>query len=371
MEGIHLRDSSIDSGYATDKTEKEVTNSVEATGQNGKYAEPEGSGCCVYSKKLQRFGLALRPVRGKGLGLVALRDFAKGEVVLSDKALVKVRVGPPYVSWTHQQAVSVLRQVSKLNREERESLFQLSTRQDSKQPLILRIVSNNCFNIDENTFGVFLNISRINHSCAPNCIDSAGSDENEKRVLALRRIRQGEELSLSYLHAPEGSKAMRAAELNYWNFNCTCELCVCEGRRESSLRENVVKMVGEVSGFISLLEKAQDEEPHMGDDQKRLLSASIYCEIRKVLDSCETLVSLVSQLSYPPPQLQLSSHLHAALLSAKKHSLGLAGLHALSRTEWHLEKAWEFAEDMPSLHDTFISGLARVMLAQVNWSYGK
>merc|ERR1719239_1241737 len=196
MEGIHLRDSSIDSGYATDKTEKEVTNSVDAAGQSEKFAEPKGGGCSLATKKLQQLGLALRPVRGKGLGLVALRDFAKGEVVLSDKALVKVRVGPPCVSWTHQQAVSVFRQVSKLNREERESLFQLSTRQDSKQPLVLRIVSNNCFNIDENTFGVFFNISRINHSCAPNCIDSTGSDEGEKRVLALRRIRQGEELSL-------------------------------------------------------------------------------------------------------------------------------------------------------------------------------
>ena len=201
-----------------------------------------------------------------------------------------------------------------MNRDDRESLLQLSTRQDSKQPLVLRIVSNNCFNIDVNTFGVFLNISRINHSCAPNCIDSAGSDDNEKSVLALRRISQGEELSLSYLHAPEGSKAMRAGELNYWNFVCTCELCEFEGAKESIQRENVVKMVSEVSGFISLLDKAQDEEPHMDDDQKRLLSASVYCEIRKVLDSCETLVSLVSQLSYPPPQLQLSSHLHAALL---------------------------------------------------------
>jgi len=325
----------------------------------------------VASKKLQQLGLALRPVRGKGLGLVALRDFAKGEVVLSDKALVKVHIGPPYASWTHQQALSVFRQVSKLNRDDRESLLQLSTRQDSKQPLVLRIVSNNCFNIDANTFGVFVNISRINHSCAPNCIDSDGSVDGEKRVLALRRISQGEELSLSYLHTPEGSKAMRAAELNYWNFACTCELCECEERKESIQRENVVNMVGEVSGFISLLEKAQDGEPHMGDDQKRLLSASVYCEIRKQLDSCETLVSLVSQLSYPPAQLQLSSHLHAALLSVKKHSLGLASLDALSRTEWHLEKARGLTEDMPSLLDTYISGLARVMLAQVNWSYGK
>ena len=76
----HWRDSSIDSGYATDKTERDVTNSVEAAGQSERYAEPEGGGCCVATKKLQQLGLALRAVKGKGLGLVALRGFARGEV---------------------------------------------------------------------------------------------------------------------------------------------------------------------------------------------------------------------------------------------------------------------------------------------------
>ena len=285
----------------------------------------DGEGCFGARKELEQLGLDLKPVKGKGLGLVALRDFAKGEVVLAERALVKVRNTSASASWTRQQAVSVLRQVSKMSGEERDGLLKLSARQDSKQPLVLRIVSNNCFNIDLRTFGVFLNISRINHSCAPNCIDSAGSDESEKIVLALRRIRRGEELSLSYLPATEGSKAMRAAELKYWNFVCTCELCLCEGRGESILRENIVKMVGGVSRFVGQLEKARDEEPHMDDDQKRLLSASIYCEIGEQLNVCENLLSLVGQLSHPPPQLQLSSHLHAARLSVKKHSLGLAG----------------------------------------------
>ena len=362
------RDSSIDSGYATDKSKRDLTNSVEA---KGKCEDPGIYRCTGEEHKLQQFGLDLKPLSGKGLGLVALRDFAKGEVVLLDRALVMVRTGPPSVSWNRQQALSVFRQVAKMNEEEKASLLQLSPRKDSKQPLVLRIISNNCFNIDLNTFGVFPNISRINHSCAPNCIDSAGSDATEKRVLALRRIRQGEELSLSYLHAPEGSKAMRAAELRYWNFVCNCELCLCEGKGESNLRENIVQMLSEVRGFVCLLEKAQVEEPHMDDDQKRLLSASIYCDLGKQLDACETLVSLVGQLSHPPPHLQLSSHLHAAMLSIKKRSLGLAGHQSMSRAEWHLERAERLLEDVPSLRGIFIHCLARVMLAQVNWSYGR
>jgi len=137
------------------------------------------------------------------------------------------------------------------------------------------------------------------------------------------------------------------------------------------LRENIVKVVGDVSGFVGQLEKARDEEPHMDDDQKRLLSASIYCEIGKQLDACENLLCRVTQLSHPPPQLKKSSHLHAARLIVKKHSMGLAGLCALRKAEWHIEQAWVLSKDVPCFRDSFISGLAQVMLAQVNWTFGK
>ena len=147
-----------------------------------------------------------------------------------------------------------------------------------------------CYNIDRKTFGVFPRISRINHSCVPNCVDSAGSNKEEKIVVALRKILKGEELSLSYLHTPAGSKAMRAEELRYWNFVCHCELCLRETRAESVSRENIVALVGEVTDFVKLLEDAQDQEPYMNDDQKRFLSTTIYCGIDKKLAACETLV---------------------------------------------------------------------------------
>ena len=227
-----------------------------------------------------------------------------------------------------------------------------------------------CYNIDRKTFGVFPRISRINHSCVPNCVDSAGSNKEEKIVVALRKISKGEELSLSYLHTSAGSKAMRAEELRYWNFVCHCELCLRETRAESVSRENIVALAGEVTDFVKLLEDAQDQEPYMNDDQKRFLSTTIYCGIDKKLAVCETLVTKVDQVSLPPPQLQLSCHLHAAHLSVKKQCLGLVGQGALRRAEWHLESAWELAKHVPSFREVFISGMARVLLAPVNWSYG-
>ena len=96
-------------------------------------------------------------------------------------------------------------QVSELPVESRSALLELSPRAGSDD-LLLRIVANNGLWISAKKFGVFLAISRINHSCWPNCLDSEGPD---KVVRAMRRIRRGEELSLSYLSCNGGTSRMR------------------------------------------------------------------------------------------------------------------------------------------------------------------
>ena len=75
MGGICWRDSSIDSGYTTDKTVRDGIHSVEAKCES---ADLGGDGCFRAPTDLRELGLDLKPVRGKGLGLVASRDFSKG-----------------------------------------------------------------------------------------------------------------------------------------------------------------------------------------------------------------------------------------------------------------------------------------------------
>ena len=66
MVGIRWRDSSIDSGYATDKPERDGTCSVEEK----RSADLDGDSCLGAQKDFCQLGLDLKPVRGKGLGLV-------------------------------------------------------------------------------------------------------------------------------------------------------------------------------------------------------------------------------------------------------------------------------------------------------------
>lgn len=68
--------------------------------------------------------------------------------------------------------------------------------------------------------------SRINHSCDPNCVSS--HDGNDVFLIALREIKQDEEITVSYTD----SSKPRAARKEYLKenlfFDCKCSLCVSE-----------------------------------------------------------------------------------------------------------------------------------------------
>ena len=76
--------------------------------------------------------------------------------------------------------------------------------------------------------GVSIKASRINHSCCPNSIDCHGSI---KEVRAMKHIKKGEEITLSYIINSYDSKAVREIELNYWHFKCSCNACKLTGER--------------------------------------------------------------------------------------------------------------------------------------------
>ena len=127
-----------------------------------------------------------------------------------EKAILKVKSEPSYNNWTMRQAGEVLRQVAELPDREKDQLMTLKAQENSSRDLLLRIIANNCIKVDEKHFGVFHLISRINHSCWPNCVDS--KEKEVKEVTALRNIGKGEEITMSYLSCNEGTSTMRSAK---------------------------------------------------------------------------------------------------------------------------------------------------------------
>ena len=81
--------------------------------------------------------------------------------------------------------------------------------------------------------GLYMTISRINHSCAPNVYCSwIKGDKSKvmKQVRVIREIKEGEEILLMY-HCPSIllSKDERQTILKNWNFTCNCEVCSLTG----------------------------------------------------------------------------------------------------------------------------------------------
>ena len=88
-------------------------------------------------------------------------------------------------------------------------------------------------------FGVFPLLSTLNHDCAPNC-DTAFIQDRGVAVLALRDIRAGEELSISYVN--EGLPvADRRRQLLAYGFECACERCADEAEQADATCESDAK----------------------------------------------------------------------------------------------------------------------------------
>jgi len=81
--------------------------------------------------------------------------------------------------------------------------------------------------------GIFLEVSRFNHSCSPNARYSWNPDIKRMRVYALRDIAYGDEIFVSYLASRSvygSSRAERRTRLaERYKFACACAACGLQG----------------------------------------------------------------------------------------------------------------------------------------------
>jgi hypothetical protein len=80
--------------------------------------------------------------------------------------------------------------------------------------------------VDSDSLGwLFLNASRINHSCLPNAEHTCHEGSSHKVVFANRNIVAGEEIRISYI-ANNVPFELRQLFLKQWGFSCDCPACV-------------------------------------------------------------------------------------------------------------------------------------------------
>jgi len=145
-----------------------------------------------------------------------MRDIKCGELILSEKPLIFFREGPTWKDWAQEQFHA-------LPTAAKEALWSL---QDERlfqgRKSLPGIVGTNCIGCSGDSFdGVVCGtISRINHSCVPNCEQTWDKALSEERIFASIDIRAGDELSISYV-PPFLSRAERSQMLQgSYKFQC-------------------------------------------------------------------------------------------------------------------------------------------------------
>ena len=155
-------------------------------------------------------------LEGRGLGCVARRDIQAGEVLVSEEVGLAIggrrgagAVLEAFLTMGRDQQEEYLHLANKY--EEEESLWSehtrrmLAERQVEVEGLHLdqegQDLANKVWQIFEtNSFpnGVFLKVARFNHSCRPNAEFRWDQRAGRREVRAVRGVRGGEEVTISY-----------------------------------------------------------------------------------------------------------------------------------------------------------------------------
>ena len=185
-------------------------------------------------------------IPGKGTGCIAVKDIKKGNLVL--KELPQLLIEDDFDN-LHKNAIKSFLKMSLQDQKRYMKLSNLYEEDSENWTEGMREILNEAMsqtngmvfsNISKekamkvwgifktNTFtnSVYLQMSRFNHSCHPNAEMSCHMD-NTADVRALRKINQGEEITICYTNDTSlWSREERQAELkNVYNFDCNCEGC--------------------------------------------------------------------------------------------------------------------------------------------------
>lgn len=195
--------------------------------------------------KMGDFDVKQVTFEGKGQGLVATRDFQVGEVVMREDPLIDM----PLKVFDNPDMDRVERwldrKVNGLTCQQRQIYFELSDcrsdlRADDSEKTALGIFWTNCMNFIDESAAVFPEMARTNHSCAPNTEFITNKGLTQQELIAVQPIKQGQEITLSYLAANgEGSDIAKKRQeylREYYGFQCVCAACTLATHEEDRIQ---------------------------------------------------------------------------------------------------------------------------------------
>lgn len=171
----------------------------------------------------------VKPIDGKGLGMVATTSLSRGDRVLVEAPVLH---GPRNKSgsWGY-------RQLETLDKATKDEVFTLVNFKTSGRKL-KGIIYTNAISLrgTDDHVGLFLTASRINHACVPNTNNAWDPETGKLTVIATRPIAAGEEITATYIKGFGVREDRRRHLWQGFGFWCDCATCTCEDMEMSDLR---------------------------------------------------------------------------------------------------------------------------------------
>jgi hypothetical protein len=209
------------------------------------------TGGCSGPHDIKPSQTTLKSLPGRGVGVVATRLIPTGSIILQEDATLTVPSLPAhrtleflfnlvarYVDCSAEVRHSIL-SLHAYNRPEDDNDIRSLLAADSgncrlteqQVDLILRLNSilttNNFDDTAPSNCSLYLEASRFNHSCLPNCDYGHTSEEDRATITirASREIQPDEEICVTYLINHEPRDERRAETKLSWGFECNCPAC--------------------------------------------------------------------------------------------------------------------------------------------------
>ena len=177
-------------------------------------------------------------IPGMGKGLVASKDFKRGQVLFKETPAIIVHTRSDIIPLQELKE-----KVSEMSEEQKNKFYQLTQKGNFKRAQLDSAFRENCLTeLDiffsnslvadpvafENKF-LFITPSFINHSCAPNVQLEGYRDKDGEEVLvvlAMKDISKGEEITECYMKGLMTSSQMKEKIKEEFSFDCKCGVCV-------------------------------------------------------------------------------------------------------------------------------------------------
>jgi SET domain len=166
----------------------------------------------------------IRAIAGKGKGLVATTRIAKGTRLLSEVPIFRVPRDNPDIEALER---IIANEVNCLDDDQQRAFFDLTNIYGNTHSQSLGIARTNVLPLGSRarSGGLFLEASRINHSCRHNAQNTWNENIGRLTIHALRDIEAGQEITISYLASTSEYAERQRFLKEKFKFECKCELC--------------------------------------------------------------------------------------------------------------------------------------------------